>query len=268
MPLLDEPRPAARCVAGLAEVRRKAGRHRGLRPRGGRGLAILSGKKTLTVMASVGSSQALSSFREGVCMRRMTLRDRRRRGSGPGCRLPHHHRGAAQPPGPINGGGGNPVVVVPIPSARPPDPRVPVPVSAAAPSPKPDPRPTAAPNQGRRRRRRRRPAARLRPRTGPRWRAQRERLLRRVRRRARPRHQPGDGGEGRLPPAPRLHRERRQQPADHPPRNPQWTYSNRGPRRPAGAADSTRADHPGRGPPGLYAEVDGFRSATFGIDFH
>jgi hypothetical protein len=169
----------------------------------------------------------------------------------------------------IQGGVPMPVVVVPIPQQTPQDPRgVPSPSSPLAPSPNPNPRPTAAPNQGdgggggggggEAPTTNRSPVARL---------------------NASVYFVECDGvpvpGTGRATEAKvgcRLHLDCTARDGSNSPTiprgNPQWTYSNPGLVTGGSSGFNPVLTIRGAGHLDFYAEVDGFRSATVGIEFY
>jgi hypothetical protein len=161
-----------------------------------------------------------------------------------------------------------PVVVVPIPQQSQDPSTVPSPSSPRAPSPNPNPRPTANPNQGggggggggggEAPTTNRSPVARLNASVyfvecngGA---------------------VPGTSRATEAPVGCRLHldctaRDGSNQPTI-PRGNPQWTYSNPGLVTGGNSGFNPVLTIRGAGHMDIYAEVDGFRSATFGIDFH
>jgi len=163
--------------------------------------------------------------------------------------------------------GSIPVVVLPIPQLTPTPGIVPSPSSPLAPSPNPNPRPTAAPNQGdggggggggEPPTTNRSPVARL------------NASVYFVECGGAP--VPGTGRATEAPVGCRLHLDCTARDGSNSPTiprgNPQWTYSNPGLVTGGSSGFNPVLTIRGAGHLDIYAEVDGFRSATFGINFY
>lgn len=162
----------------------------------------------------------------------------------------------------VGGPGSIPIVVLPIPQLTPTPGVVPSPSSPAAPAPNPNPRPTANPDQGgggggEPPTTNRSPVARL------------NASVYFVECDGAP--VPGTSRATTAPVGCRLHLDCTARDGSNSPTiprgNPQWTYSNPGLVTGGSSGFNPVLTIRGAGHMDIYAEVDGFRSATFGIDF-